>query len=154
MIGAAPDVSQSQDNCVPASDEIPIVTDGEAIHDAAWFDEHPARRYRVRGNWVIRRCAQKVFLPTAPLRYRDRGERRSRLVGCCLPVSGTSCAPTGRQSSARIFSKQGETMNDDGFFAVRTAARQSKRFGHALARTAQRDWPDEQFEPYKWARAP
>jgi hypothetical protein len=40
------------------------VEPAEAATDLGWFDANPTRRYRVRGNWAIRRRGKDVFLRT------------------------------------------------------------------------------------------
>jgi hypothetical protein len=48
--------------------------DREAGTDAAWFDEHPSRRYRLRPGWAVRRVAG-VYLRT-PIASRAPDDER------------------------------------------------------------------------------
>jgi hypothetical protein len=56
---------------------VPIVSNADAIADGIWFDQHPARRYRIRqsdrGTWIIRRRGSvllRAFTPQ-PLQLRN-----------------------------------------------------------------------------------
>jgi hypothetical protein len=53
---------------VQTAEPSPAVSDGDAIDDSTWFDQHPHRRFRVRrvpgGYAVIRHTTSGVFLRT------------------------------------------------------------------------------------------